>query len=135
MGKELCGEVLLKPKMPSDEELRAKFSEHRHHLIKRAKGTVRTPIGIVEGDDWYCFTCKCWLAIYGIKYDSVPSEKGAVWIDGAPPELKAQAEKLKPILNIQMADDELGRTIKKLRKRGVEDDTIRSAFEEIMGEG
>lgn len=132
-----------KVKPPSDEEIRTKLIEpHRHHLVSLETGrktTVKDGVAaVITSKEWYCFTCKKWVMLYGVEFDTVPkSDKNAKWIDGPPPEVKKRYEELKelgPIFLLEMAEKDCKSLIRKLRKLGMSSDQIRSTFEEVLDE-
>lgn len=130
-------------KVPSDEELRQKFNLHIHHLVERAKGEIKSPFGIIEGEDWYCHTCKSWICVYGIKFDTEPKKVGrrAFWVEGMPEEEKRKIEEarrtyelLKPILLRREAEKGFKKLIKKLKDEGLGEEEIKEIFERVLQE-
>jgi len=74
----------------SKEEMLKVLKQHSHHLIERRKGKLKTPIGIMEAEDYYCHTCKKWLnMITDFRFQSKPKRIGkkAIWVDGKPDDL------------------------------------------------
>jgi len=124
-------EIRMKLPRPSEEEQQAIINQHKHHLIEQRKGTVRTPIGIIEDEDFYCHTCKEWLGLLSkLKFKSKPHEIGrkAVWVDGQPDDLDVLAktyglsEKGKALLKLQKEDPQRLKLIMEMWK---EDDFLR----------
>jgi len=75
---------------PSEEEILKIISQHKHHLVEKRKGSARTPLGLMEAEDYYCHTCKEWLRVLTkLKFESKPRKVGkkAVWVDGRPDDL------------------------------------------------
>jgi len=115
-----------KIKSPGENEIRAKLiNPHMHHLVARAKGqkTIidkdRGIATVVTGEDWYCFTCREWVALYGVKFDTTPkSNRKACWIGSPPPEILAEKARI-----------DFEALIKKMRKLRLTDGEIRDAFE------
>jgi len=129
-----------KIKSPGENEIRAKLiNPHMHHLVARAKGqkTIidkdRGIATVVTGEDWYCFTCREWVALYGVKFDTTPkSNRKACWIGSPPPEIKKkykEMEELRPLLLAEKARIDFEALIKKMRKLRLTDGEIRDAFE------
>jgi len=73
--------------MPSEKEILTIIEQHKNHLIEKRKGLVKTPLGIIEGEDYYCHTCKKWLKILTkLEFESKPKHIGkkAVWVERKP---------------------------------------------------
>jgi len=100
---------------PNEEEALEIINRHKHHLVELRKGTIRTPLGLMEGEDLYCHTCKEWLGVSTkLKFESKPRRVGkkAVWVEGRPDDLNLIAktyglsEKEKRLLKLQEEDPE-----------------------------
>lgn len=118
----------MEARVPTEEEIYRKLIiPHKHHLVERCKGSIKTPFGVIEGEDWYCFTCKQWIGLYGLKFETIPKpSKNAVYIEGR--ELTEEERKLKEkweslpeeakrIIKESLAFQELRKKLKRLLKQ------------------
>lgn len=140
----------IESKKPTNEEIYAKLiNPHRHHLVELCKGSLKTPIGIIEGEDWYCFTCKQWIGLYGFKFETVPKpSKKAVYIEGreltkeereAKEKWENLSEDAKQILRELWASEDIKKVLEKTIKRLQKDykltkERIKEIIQETLGE-
>lgn len=136
----------IKGKKPTEEEIYAKLiNPHRHHLVELCKGSLRTPLGIIEGEDWYCFTCKEWIGLYGFKFETTPKpSKKAVYIEGkelTKEELEAKkkweslSEEERQIIKEIWASRDIERMLKKIiRKLQRNYNLTKERIKELIGE-
>jgi len=105
---------------PTVEEALKIIKQHTHHLVERRKGRLKTPLGLVEGEDLYCHTCKEWLRVTTkLKFSSKPKHAGkkAVGVEGKSDDLNIiaksynRSDKAIKLLKLQKEDPKLFNTL------------------------